>query len=83
MKLKNKFLLLLLTFTFSILLFSNKTLATDTTDIRVYGTEDYTKANEVLQIVNKERATVGLNQFNKFKFNGSENYKRYIDLYPE
>lgn len=62
MKLKNKFLLLLVTFTFAILLFANKTLATDTIDIRVYGTEDYTKANEVLQIVNKERSAIGLNQ---------------------
>ena len=62
MKLKNKFILLCLSFTFAVLFFANKTLATGTIDIRVYGTEDYTKANEVLQIVNKERAAVGLNQ---------------------
>ena len=61
MKLKNKFLLLLLTFTFAILLFANKTLATGTINVNVNGTKDFTKAGEVLQLVNKERQALGLN----------------------
>lgn len=61
MKLKNKFLLLLVTFTFAILLFANKTLAAGTIDIRVKGTEEYTRAQEVLDIVNAERTAKGLN----------------------
>ena len=61
MKLKNKFLLLFLTFTFAVLFLTNKTLAAGTIDIRVKGTEEYTRAQEVLDLVNKERTAQGLN----------------------
>lgn len=61
MKLKNKFLLLFLTFTFAVLFLTNKALAAGTIDIRVKGTEEYTRAQEVLDLVNKERTAQGLN----------------------
>ena len=62
MKLKNKFLLLFLTFAFAVLFLTNKTLAAGTIDIRVKGTEEYTRAQEVLDLVNKERTAKGLNE---------------------
>lgn len=61
MKLKNKIILLCLTFTFAVLFLTNKTLAAGTIDIRVKGTEEYTRAQEVLDLVNKERTAQRLN----------------------
>lgn len=49
MKLKNKIKLLGLVFIFTMIFLSNKALATNTIDIKVNGTMDYTKAQEVLQ----------------------------------
>ncbi len=60
MKLKNKIILLVLTFVFALLFLSNKTLATNTIDVKVNGTMDYTKAQEVLDLVNKERQAAGV-----------------------
>ena len=62
MKLKNKIILLILTFVFALMFLTNKTLATNTIDVKVNGTMDYTKAQEVLQLVNQERKAVGLNE---------------------
>ncbi len=52
MNLKNKIILLFLTFVFSIMFLTNKALAVNTIDVRVTGTRDYTKASEVLNLVN-------------------------------
>ena len=62
MKLKNKIILLFLTFVFSIMFLTNKALAVNTIDVRVTGTRDYTKASEVLSLVNQERKALGLNE---------------------
>lgn len=59
MKLKNKIKLLGLVFIFTMIFLSNKALATNTIDIKVNGTMDYTKAQEVLQSVNDERKANG------------------------
>ena len=59
MKLKNKFILLCLSFTFAVLFFANKTLAANTINVNVNGTKDFTKAGEILQLVNKERQSLG------------------------
>ena len=59
MKLKNKVILFFVTFAFAVLFFTNKTLAANTIDVKVYGTKDYSKAEEVLQLVNKERVAKG------------------------
>ena len=55
MKLKNKILLLFLAFMFIGLFLTSKVFATDTINIMVKGTEEYTRAKEVLDLVNKER----------------------------
>jgi len=55
MKLKNKIKLLGLVFIFTLLFLSNKALAANTIDVKVNGTMDYTKAQEVLKLVNEER----------------------------
>ena len=60
MKLKNKILLLVLAFMFIGLFLTSKVFATDTIDIRVKGSEEYTRAKEILDLVNKERNAVGL-----------------------
>ena len=62
MKLKNKIILLFLTFVFSIMFLTNKALAVNIIDVRVTGTRDYTKASEVLSLVNQERKSLGLNE---------------------
>ena len=62
MKLKNKIILLLLTFMFSMMFLSNKSLAVNTIDVKVSGIMDYTKAGDVLNIVNQERKAIGLNE---------------------
>ena len=59
MKLKNKIILLVFAFAFTLLFFSNKSFATGTIDIRVGGIRDYTKAQELLQLVNQERNAKG------------------------
>ncbi len=56
MKLKNKILLLVLAFMFIGLFLTSKVFATDTINIMVKGTEEYTRAKEVLDLVNKERS---------------------------
>ena len=61
MKLKNKILLLFLAFMFIGLFLTSKVFATDTINIMVKGTEEYTRAKEVLDLVNKERNDEGLN----------------------
>ena len=61
MKLKNKILLLFLAFMFIGLFLTSKVFATDTINIMVKGTEEYTRAKEVLDLVNKERNAKGLN----------------------
>ena len=61
MKLKNKILLLVLAFIFVGFFLTNKVLATDTIDIQVKGTEEYTRAKEILDLVNKERSAAGVN----------------------
>lgn len=60
MKLKNKILLLFLAFMFIGLFLTSKVFATDTINIMVKGTEEYTRAKEVLDLVNKERNANGL-----------------------
>ena len=60
MKLKNKILLLVLAFMFIGLFLTSKVFATDTINIMVKGTEEYTRAKEVLELVNKERNANGL-----------------------
>ena len=60
MKLKNKILLLVLAFMFIGLFLTSKVFATGTIDIRVKGSEEYTRAKEILDLVNKERNAVGL-----------------------
>ena len=60
MKLKNKILILVLAFMFIGLFLTSKVFATDTIDIRVKGSEEYTRAKEILDLVNKERNAVGL-----------------------
>ena len=60
MKLKNKIKLLGLVFIFTMIFLSNKVLAANTIDIKVNGTMDYTKAQEVLNLVNKERKAAGV-----------------------
>lgn len=55
MKLKNKIILLFLAFMFIGLFLTSKVFATDTINIMVKGTEEYTRAKEVLDLVNKER----------------------------
>lgn len=60
MKLKNKILLLVLAFMFMGLFLTSKVFATGTIDIRVKGSEEYTRAKEILDLVNKERNAVGL-----------------------
>lgn len=62
MKLKNEIILVFLAFVFSMMFLTNKTLAANTIDVKVNGTMDYTKAQEVLQLVNQERKAVGLNE---------------------
>lgn len=62
MKLKNKIILLILTFVFALMFLTNKTLAANTIDVKVNGVMDYTKAGEVLALVNQERKAVGLNE---------------------
>ena len=62
MKLKNKINLLILTFVFAMMFLTNKTFAANTIDVKVNGTMDYTKAQEVLQLANQERRTAGLNE---------------------
>lgn len=49
MKLKNEIILVFLAFVFSMMFLTNKTLAANTIDVKVNGTMDYTKAQEVLQ----------------------------------
>ena len=61
MKLKNKILLLFLAFVFVGFFLTNKSFATDTIDIQVKGTEEYTRAKEVLDLVNEERSAAGVN----------------------
>lgn len=60
MKFKNKILLLVLAFMFIGLFLTSKVFATDTINIMVKGTEEYTRAKEVLDLVNKERNANGL-----------------------
>ena len=61
MKFKNKILLLVLAFMFIGLFLTSKVFATDTINIMVKGTEEYTRAKEVLDLVNKERSAKELN----------------------
>lgn len=61
MKLKNKILLLVLAFIFVGFFLTNKSFATDTINIMVKGNEEYTRAKEVFELVNKERSAKGLN----------------------
>ena len=64
MKLKNKILLILTTCLFAVIIFSSRAYASDgkTTNINVPGTMDYTKAQEVLKIVNENRKAEGLDE---------------------
>lgn len=59
MKLKNKIKLLGLVFIITILFLSNKVLAANTIDVKVNGTMDYTKATEILRLVNEQRKANG------------------------
>ena len=61
MKLKNKIKLLGLVFILALLFLSNKVLAVNTIDVKVNGTMDYTKAQEVLKLVNEERKATNSN----------------------
>ena len=62
MKLKNKIKLLGLVFIFALLFLSNKVFAVNTINVKVTGTRDYTKAGEVLKLVNQERKALGLTE---------------------
>ena len=59
MKIKNKIKLLGLVFIITILFLSNKVLAANTIDVKVNGTMDYTKATEILRLVNEQRKANG------------------------
>ena len=59
MKLKNKIKLLGLVFILTMIFLSNKVFAANTIDVKVNGTMDFTKATEVLQLVNDERKANG------------------------
>ena len=61
MKLKNKIILSIIFFV-AIIMFSKQTMATDTINVKVTGTRDYTRAQEVLNQVNSERIAQGLNE---------------------